>query len=392
MNPEPLERQRGVRPTTVLAVIHGGVFGGPCNEILTLASRLGDIRFVVVLPDEPGDAPDQLSSNGVNVVRRPMVRLRKAQGPVFWLLFPFRFIRDVVALAQLARQWQADIVHGYGINLQAAFAARLARRPLLWSVIDSFAPGRIRMLLVSIIRRSARVVLLDGQAIGVAYPGIDRGAARAVVYYPPVDLERFQPRTSAREPTGRIVIGTVANLGPAKGLDVLLDAAPRVLAACDARFQVTGAEHAGHEGLARRLVARAAELPTGRFHFLGATKDVPARLHELDIFVISSLHEGTTTTALEAMACGLPVVATAVGGIPEVVEAEVTGILVPAADPEALAAAIVRLALDEKLRLAMGRRGRERVEERFGSSRFLAQMLAAYEVALERPQPMSPSG
>ena len=388
---DPTEHPTGIRPATVLAVIHGGVFGGPCNEVLTLASRLADIRFVVVLPDEPGDAARRLSSNDVHVVRRRMVRLRKAQGPVFWLLFPFRFVRDVIALARLARRWEADVVHGYGINLQAALAAHFARRPLLWSVVDSFAPRGIRMLLVRIIRRSARVVLLDGQAIGVAYGGIDQGPARGVVYYPPVDLERFQPRTDPRV-TGRpIVVGTVANLGPAKGLDVLLDAAPAVLAVCDARFEVSGAEHEGHEALARRLVARAAQVPDGRFRFLGATEDVPARLHALDIFVISSLHEGTTTTALEAMACGLPVVATAVGGIPEVVEDGVTGILVPAADPTALAGAISRLVHDEELRLAMGRRGRERVEERFGSSRFVAQMLAAYGVALEGPQAGSPS-
>jgi glycosyltransferase involved in cell wall biosynthesis len=380
---EYVQRHRDIRPNTVLSVIHGGTFGGPCNEILTLASGLPSIRFVVVLPDEPGEAADRLMSAGVSVVRQPMVRLRKGQGLAFWILFPFRFTRDVVALARLARRWQADIVQGYGINLQAAFAARLARRPLLWSVVDSFAPRSIRAVLVRIVRRSAKAVLLDGRAIGVAYRGIDQGLARAVVYYPPVDLTQFQPTTGAERSTGPVVIGTVANLGPAKGLEFFLDAASIVLASCDARFEVTGAEHPGHERLARRLVARARGVPDGRFRFLGATDDVPARLHALDIFVISSLHEGTTTTALEAMACGLPVVATAIGGIPEVVEDGMTGILVPPADPEALAAAILRLAADDQLRHGMGHRGRKRVESLFGSSRFVAQVLFAYGVVLE---------
>lgn len=366
----------------MLAVIHGATFGGPCNEIATLAAALEHTQFVVVLPDEPGSAHERLAGAGVEYVRRPMARLRRLRSPGYWLAFPWRFLRDVVAMRDLARRDGVDLIHGYGINLQAAFAARLARVPLVWSLIDSGAPGLIRALAARLLARWSSSVLLDGRTMLSRYPAVGRGRTSLKVYYPPVDLSRFNPRAEGSH--GRsFTVGTVANINPDKGLDVLVDAAAIVLEQVDGRFEVTGARHATHDALADGLVAQAARLPNGSFAFLGESDDVPGRLARLDVFVVSSRREGTTTTAIEAMACGLPVVATQVGGVPEVVEHGVTGILVPSGDPAALASAILRLARDPQLRIEMGRRGRERAEERFGSAPFVALVEEAYRDALE---------
>jgi glycosyltransferase involved in cell wall biosynthesis len=112
---------------------------------------------------------------------------------------------------------------------------------------------------------------------------------------------------------------------------------------------------------------------------LGQVREIPELLTRAGIFVLPSQTEGISLTVLEAMASGLPVVATRVGGNPEVVEEDVTGLLVPPADSEALAAALVRLWNDPAERMRFGRAGRLRVEEHFDVRGMVARYERLYE-------------
>jgi sugar transferase (PEP-CTERM/EpsH1 system associated) len=118
--------------------------------------------------------------------------------------------------------------------------------------------------------------------------------------------------------------------------------------------------------------------------FLGIRDDVPRLLAAADLFVLSSDYEGVPLSVLEAMAAGKPVVATAVGGVPELVEDGVTGVLVPPRNPEALAKGILRLAKDADLRRRMGKAARERALERFDISRTAREYEALYLKLLEK--------
>jgi glycosyltransferase involved in cell wall biosynthesis len=113
--------------------------------------------------------------------------------------------------------------------------------------------------------------------------------------------------------------------------------------------------------------------------FTGIRQDVPNILGLLDVFVLPSLWEGLPIALLEAMAAGLPVVATAVGGTPEVVVEGETGFLVPPRDPEALAEAILRLLREPDLRRRMGEAGRKRVAEHFSVEQMVQKTEALYE-------------
>jgi glycosyltransferase involved in cell wall biosynthesis len=112
--------------------------------------------------------------------------------------------------------------------------------------------------------------------------------------------------------------------------------------------------------------------------FLGYQRNVRALLPGLDLYANTSSHEGVSLTILEAMAASLPVVATRVGGNPEVVIHEKTGVLVPARDPDACATAVATLANDAEVRRAMGRAGRARVLESFTIDRMVQQYLQSY--------------
>ena len=140
----------------------------------------------------------------------------------------------------------------------------------------------------------------------------------------------------------------------------------------------------GPQAAEYKHLAVALGLHQGRVHFYGGLPhaQMPQALNGLDVFVAPSRRESFGVSVLEASACALPVVASAVGGLPEVVQHGVTGLLVPPGDVSALAAALATLADDPALRLSMGRAGRQMVQARYAWPFCVQQMLAAYDQVL----------
>lgn len=193
-----------------------------------------------------------------------------------------------------------------------------------------------------------------------------------------VDTARFGAARPAR-PLRRIVM--VANLRPEKGHDILIDAAPRILAAHpDAEFVLAGE---GPRRSALQSQARASGVDQ-RVRFLGECRDVPGILAGGDLFVLPSRTEAMPNAVIEAMAAGLPVVASAVGGIPELITADHTGLLVAPNDPAALAAAVNRLMDDPDRAAALGRSARAFITREFGFGRMVARVEELYLSAIER--------
>jgi glycosyltransferase involved in cell wall biosynthesis len=177
-------------------------------------------------------------------------------------------------------------------------------------------------------------------------------------------------------PHGAPVVGNIAALVPHKGHRYLIDAAHLVVQQVpDARFVILGEgdlrEHLQKQVHEHRLEKHVL-LPGFRIDVLGCLK-------AFDVFVMSSVTEGLGTSLLDAMAASRPIVATTAGGIPEIVEDGVNGLLVPPRDQQALADAVVRALNDADLRRRMGEAGFARVNERFTVERMVAETAAAYE-------------
>ncbi|MGH7143087.1 MAG: glycosyltransferase, partial [Planctomycetota bacterium] len=140
---------------------------------------------------------------------------------------------------------------------------------------------------------------------------------------------------------------------------------------------------AGEGELEAALRAQVAALQLdAAVHFLGWREDIPDLLAAADLFVLTSHLEGLGTTLMDAQFCGLPIVATEAGGIPEVVEQGVTGILTPPRDPGAVARAILALAADPDRRETMGKAGRLRAQQMFVADRMVEQTFAVYHELL----------
>jgi glycosyltransferase involved in cell wall biosynthesis len=190
-------------------------------------------------------------------------------------------------------------------------------------------------------------------------------------------------RTAARARIGlaedALVIGCVGEINSRKRQSDLADAVTRMTASPPAELVLVGAE--ADAGEAAR-VTRAAPLLGVRLHRLGARQDVAELLPAFDVFALASRAEEMPIAILEAMAAGLPVIATRVGGVPEMVAEAETGLLVPAADIATMTAALDRLAADPDLRQEMGQAGRARAEAEFAPGPIVTRVEAVLAEAV----------
>ncbi len=193
-----------------------------------------------------------------------------------------------------------------------------------------------------------------------------------------VDTARFAPADGPR-PSGRRRLVVPRRLFPKNGVEYLVRAMPLMCELVDVEARIVG------DGPERdRLTALAAELGVAeRVEFFGArsNQEMPALLSDAEIAVIPSLMEATSIAALEAMACGVPVAASAVGGLPEIID-EGVGALFQPADPAALATAVVGLLRREDLR-ALGKEGRRRVEANWSLQRMVKRHIEIYSELLD---------
>jgi len=349
----------------------------------------GGERQVLLLMRRQRDAGDQpnLAAPGSGALA---ARARAEGFPVHSV--PMRGAWDldsILRLASVTRAMRPHVVHWHA-----------ARAHALGAMAALAAPGPVRVLSRRVdfpVRGSWGSRLLYGlpiEAIAAISEGVRRAleasgvSGRLIRVIPSgIDLAPFEApfdRAAARASLGiapdEVVALQVAALAPHKSQTTLLRAAAAAVAGAP-RLRVW---IAGEGGLREALLAEHRSLGLGeRVRFLGFREDVVPLLRAADLFVLSSYLEGLGTSVLDAMAAGLPVVATAVGGVPEIVEDRGTGLLVPPRDPGALAAAMAGLAGDPALRAAMGGRGRERARA-FSADRTAASTRALYEELLGR--------
>jgi L-malate glycosyltransferase len=313
----------------------------------------------------------------------------EAAGLQPWSLGPSSFKSPGlgVAIARLARYLRRHavrLVHCFDFysNIVGVPAARLARVPAVIASQRDMGDLRSRgqQSIHSMALGLATHILVNSEAIAARLTHT-RAARRnrLGVIANGVDLARFGPATPPSNGSHVSTVATLANLRPEKGLGQLLEAAGIVTrTAPGARFVIWG------EGPLRAdLEARIRSLGlTDVVEMPGATRAPEKVLKQCHIFVLASLSEACSNVVLEAMATGLPVIATRVGGTPGLVDDRRTGLLVPPDDAPALAQGILRLLESPAMAIEMGAQGRVRALAEFGMDRMLERIDAFYCRAL----------
>jgi glycosyltransferase involved in cell wall biosynthesis len=292
--------------------------------------------------------------------------------------------------SRLVKRLLPDIVHAHdphgvamaSLGISMASAALRGRRP---PVLVASRRVDFRLKGNSLSRWKYRQVdcfIAASEAIRQMLVGDGVPAERTVTVHEGIDVERVTatPPVNVHEafflPHGAPVVGNVAALVPHKGQRHLVEAARLLVREMpDVRFVILG------EGELREQLERQVNEHRLQKHVLlpGFRTDVIGCIKGFDLFAMSSVTEGLGTSLLDAMACAKPIVATTAGGIPEIVEDGVSGVLVPPRDHEAMAAAIRRLLQDAALRERMAAAGLARVTARFTVERMVDETARVYE-------------
>lgn len=368
-------RARGQQRLRVLHVVNRLELGGTESGILKVASGLGGDGFLHAVCTARGHSAEFASRHGFS-------------GQVFDAAGPesrFQFL--VYRFAQIIRDYRPHVVHSRNWGaIEAVFAARLAGVPAIIHSEHGYELEILKGLPLRqrLFRRAAYAtadavftVCSDLRDFHARQAGVSTSSIGVIPNG--VDSERFAPRPQKQLacraalglPDTSFLVGTVGRLVPIKDQALLLRAA-RALEDRGVNVSVALAGE-GPELEQLRALATALSL-SSRVHFLGSSRSIPDFLNALDVFVLPSVSEGMSNTVLEAMSSGLPVIATRVGGNPELIEDQVSGWLFQSGDISKLVEYLLNLEKDQQLRQALGAMARARI---LGSYR-LDSMLQRY--------------
>ncbi len=349
--------------------------GGAQRHLLHVIRNLDRERYapeIWVGPSDPGELAPEFERAGVTVRSFGIDRS-------LWSAAALASIRRVAAEL---RSRHVPIVHGYLFegNALAAVVGRLARTPVVLTSkrsLDRYARFDQRLAAIASNLLSDRVVV-NAKSIGRLIREHEFCPTNKIVRIPNgVPLATGLPATRPEV----LRIGMVGRLGWKKGYPHALEAVALLRTRypnLEVEIVGDGADRAELEALATRLAL------SDTVRFLGRREDVPDLLPRWSIYALSSVIEGMPNALLEAMAAGLAVVSTTAGGCGEVVTDGETGLLVPPADPKALADALDRLLSDAPLRERLGRSARTRVLQEFSLDAMMAAMDRLYVAALAR--------
>ena len=370
-------------PIRVLQFLSNFAIGGTERQVVNLARGLDPARFEVHLGclRQWGELLGDVTERGISVAEYRITRLINA-----------RAMRERLRLAQDLKWARVEVVHTYNFNgnVFAIPAARLAGVPVVVASIRGLDVdlSPLKRRAQRLVCRLAHRIVVNAQAVrqNLIADGYDPG--KIVVIRNGIDLSRFRSLRadgSLRHQLGlppRVpLVAVFTRLIPLKGLEYFLEAAALVSQrVANARFLVVGdylAKQNGEivsDGTYRTELERYASRLglDGRVTFTGFRRDVPELLSEVAVSVLPSVGEGLSNAILEAMAVGVPVVATDVGGNSEAIQDGVTGFVVPPRDAPALARGICQFLEDGGLASRFALAGRQRVAEHFSLERMVA--------------------
>ena len=366
----------------IAQVIYGLKYGGAEKLLIPLSTKVDSERFRVMVIALTCGGPVERELRRLDVE----VRVLRRDGK-------FRLF-DLLRLIRLIKKEKVDIVHTHlqNADLWAGFAARLCGI----KHISTFHGTYYKKAPLEFLKQRLRVILPDN-IIAVSHAiakycteQLKAKEEKIIVIYNGVDFDRFQvsgetnlKRREMGIPVNATVLGSFGRLEIEKGYYYFIEAVSHL----KANYPKTNSNLivliVGEGSLRQKLMQKAVELGVkDEVKFLGERSDVPQLLQITDIVVIPSLSEGLSIVALEAMAAGKPLIATNVGGMPELITSGSDGLLVSPCDASALSCAILTLMENKDLAYRLASAAKEKLAKNFSEESMLTKIMQAYEELL----------
>ena len=381
----------------VLYYNHTGQVSGAERVLMMITGHLDRGRYEPVIVCPPHSRMMELANQGkVRTVGLDQLEARFTWRPDQILRYLSSFAKVIRAARSIVIDEQPAFIHANSIRAGMVMAGATVglRVPVIWHAHDILPrhPISTAVRLLSVVTSRNRILAVS-DAVARAFRGrLLRAWPRRTpitVIHNSVDLERFHPdeesRPAARAELGfsssTPVIASVGQLTPRKGQLELIESFAAVTRKLpDAVLLIIGTPIFNRdEEYARLLRARVQSLGlTDKVRFLGSRDDVQRLMRAVDVLVVNSHQEPFALTVLEGLASGCAVLATAVGGTPEMISHEVNGFLVPPRQVPALADGLLRLLSDSEIRHRLGRRARQDAMERFSIARYMEELHSLY--------------
>lgn len=370
------------RNIKVLNVLLDDRIGGAQVRILSIARDLKKkgVEYLLTMPYGNGWSFEYARREGITVYQCGLGTphfIRDIRSTFANVRYLINFIPSVLSLIRIIEKEDIDIVHLNGLlSLQGALAALLTRKKVVWHLYGTLYPEFLIRILRPFIRLTADRVINISKGTREYYL---RGTGIAdIIIHEPVDIRVFDPdvinesqRSALKKELGvakdDFVIGSVGNITWVKGYENLIEAMS-VLKKKNNRMKllIVGKILKTQMGYYKRLKGLTSSFGLEEnIYFTGMREDIPNILSIIDLFVLPSLAEGTPISILEAMAMEIPVIASRVGGIPELIIDGVTGILIKSAAPSEIVEAVIHLFERPYKRRNMGKMARRVVREDF---------------------------
>lgn len=385
-------------PIKLLKVTTNYFHGGTEGQILNLVKHLDRSVFEIdsACMSKNGDLLNEYEKLGVNIAEFPIAKL-----------YSPTTLRQIIRFASAIRRNQYQIVHSYNFysNAFAVIAAKLARTPLVVASIRDqgvyLTPAKKSFQKITC--SLADKILVNANSIKdwLVEDGYDE--SKISVIKNGIDLPLYNQQNYSHSIRNEFGIASdaplivmLARLNPKKGFEDLIRATALLKDKHPtARYMIVGAmrtkldgAYSDDETYLRALKALTRECGVeGQFIFSGHRSDTANILAESDISVLPSHSEGLSNAILEAMASGKPIIATKVGGNPELVRHEINGLLVPPMSPDSLSAALDRLLSDRSYAATLGRKGRHIAESEHSLGKMADDTAALYLDELHRTCP-----
>lgn len=356
----------------ILYLVVGLEIGGTEIQLLELLKKLDRKKYnpMVCCMKKRGVLADDIERTGIRV---ESLGIRNR----------FNFLA-LPRLIRILRKERIDILHTFlfWANILGRLAGRMTRVPIVISSEEciKLKKKKISILIDRLTSKWADKMIVVSKAIKNTLVAREKISPKKIeVIYNGIDLNNFRVKNK-REKDSIPKVGIVGRLHPDKGHCYFLKAAAQTIKKKPKiEFLIVG-----HGPLRKKLEDLSNELAlSDKVVFAGGRRDISQIMSSLDILVLSSLEEGLGNVLLEALACGRPVVATSVGGVEEIIQDRVHGLLVPPKDPEALAQAILWMLKNEREAQEMAKRGKEKVEKYFTVDRMIEKTERLYDELIQ---------